>query len=512
MKRPNIVLITSDQQRRDCYGFMGRKVKTPHLDQLRDEGKYFSNCITPSPVCQPARAAILTGKLPKTNGVKDNGIDLRAERGELGFAGMLSKAGYNTALIGKAHFATTQTFSPQETPECKIGSANYSQDWHGPYMGFDHVELLTQGHWYKIRPPVKPPSGQHFENWFFNIVGKENGFDLWQSETRPGIGASQTWASALPVAWHSSTWVGDRSIDWLSNRPENEPFCLWVSFPDPHHPFDCPEPWSSLHRPDDVDLPKFLEKDLNKRPWWHEQSLEGEPDLNDPTLKRFRKQGSRMPDQSEAQLREMTANYYGMISLIDHNVGRIMSQLKEKGLLDETIVIYTSDHGDHLGERGLYLKGPMLYESLINVGMIVRGPGIKAGASETAPVTTLDIAATLCDYAETSLPDEAQSISLKGCFGGDASPHKAVFSEWDVSASRCGVQLDLRTVHRGDAKLTVELQSGDGELYDLSVDKHEMKNLWNMTEAAELQAQMTELLWTRPGAELTEFDMPVGVA
>ena len=204
----------------------GKKVKTPHLDQLRSEGKYFSNCITPSPVCQPARAAILTGMLPKTNGVKDNGIDLRAERGELGFAGMLSKAGYNTALIGKAHFATTQTFSPQETPECKIGSANYSPDWYGPYMGFDHVELLTQGHWYKIRPPVKPPSGQHFENWFFNIVGKENGFDLWQSETRAGIGASQTWASALPVAWHSSTWVGDRSIDWLSNRPENEPLSL----------------------------------------------------------------------------------------------------------------------------------------------------------------------------------------------------------------------------------------------------------------------------------------------
>ena len=118
---------------------MGRKVKTPHLDQLRDEGKYFSNGRTPSPVCQPARAAILTGKLPKTNGVKDNGIDLRAERGELGFAGMLSKAGYNTALIGKAHFATTQTFSPQETPECKIGSANYSPDWYGPYLSLIHI-------------------------------------------------------------------------------------------------------------------------------------------------------------------------------------------------------------------------------------------------------------------------------------------------------------------------------------------------------------------------------------
>ncbi len=512
MKRPNFVFITSDQQRGDCYGFMGRKVRTPHLDQLRGEGMHFRNCITPSPVCQPARAAILTGKLPKTNGVKDNGIDLRTERGELGFAAALTNVDYDTALIGKAHFATTQTFSPQTSAECKTGSADYPPNWNGPYMGFQHVELLTQGHWHKIRPPVTPPSGQHYEDWFFNVVGKESAFELWKSETRKGVGAAQTWASALPVAWHNSTWVADRSIHWLSNRHESNPFCLWISFPDPHHPFDCPEPWNLLHNPEDVDLPKFLEKDLNDRPWWHRRSLESEPDLSDPVLKRFRKQGSRMPDQSETQLREMTANYYGMISLIDHNVGRVIAYLREKDILDETIIIYTSDHGDHMGERGLYLKGPMLYDSLINVGMIVRGPAVAAGRSEDAPITTLDVGATLCDYAGTSLPTEAQSVSLKSCFEGAGSPHDAVYSEWDVAPSRCGVRLDLRTVHTGTAKLTIELQSGDGELYDLQSDRNEMKNLWNDPVAAELQNHMTNLLWSRPGIELNEFDEPIGVA
>ena len=512
MKRPNFIFITSDQQRGDCYGFMGRKVKTPHLDQLRREGMHLRNCISPSPVCQPARAAILTGKLPKTNGVKDNGIDLRRDRGELGFASALSNAGYDTSLIGKAHFATTQTFSPQSTAECKIGSAEYAPSWSGPYMGFEHVELLTQGHWHKIRPPVTPPSGQHYENWFFNIVAKENAFDLWKSETKQGLGAAQTWASALPVAWHSSTWVADRSIDWLSKRHKDKPFCLWVSFPDPHHPFDCPEPWSLLHNPEEVDLPEFLEKDLNERPWWHKRALEDEPDLKDPVLKRFRKEGSRMPDQTEAQLREMTANYYGMISLIDHSVGRVIACLNENDILDETIVIYTSDHGDHLGERGLYLKGPMLYDSLINVGMIVRGPGIEAGSSEIDPVTTLDIGATFCDYAGTSLPIEAQSVSLKNCFEGKGSPHKAVYSEWDVAPSRCGVRLDLRTVHTGKSKLTLELQSNDGELYDLINDVNEMRNLWNEPSAADLQKQMLSLLWSRPGIELNEFDDPIGVA
>ena len=512
MAQPNIVFITSDQQRSDCYGFAGKSVKTPHLDKLRAEGMHFSSCITPAPVCQPARAAILTGKLPKTNGVKDNGIDLRPEVGGQSFAAALSEAGYQTALIGKAHFATTQTFTPQPTPECKSGSAEYPPSWTGPYMGFDYVELVTQGHWHKIRPPVLPPSGQHYENWFFNEVGGAEGFELWKSETQPNRGAAQTWASALPVAWHSSSWVGDRAIDWISKQKEETPFCIWVSFPDPHHPFDCPEPWSMLHDPSDVELPEFLEKDLDRRPWWHRQSLEAEPEIKDPVLKKFRKQGSRMPDQSEEQLREMTANYYGMISLIDHNVGRIVNCLKEKGMLDNTIIIYTSDHGDHMGERGLYLKGPMLYDSLLNVGMIVRGPGVEPGGSNNQPVTTLDVGATFCEYAGTSMPAEAQSQSLKACFEGGASPHCAVYSEWDVAASRCGVRLDLRTVHTGDAKLTVELQSGAGELYDLTTDKNEMYNLWDDPQHAALQEKLEALLWARPGIELVEFDAPIGVA
>lgn len=511
-KRPNILFITSDQQRGDCYGFMGRKVKTPHLDQLRGEGVHFEKCITPSPVCQPARASILTGKLPKTNGVKDNGIDLRLERGNQSFAAKMSDAGYQTALIGKAHFATTQTFSPQQTAECKKGSAVYPPDWHGPYMGFDYVELLTQGHWFKIRPPITPPSGQHYEHWFFDVVGGEDAFEMWKAETQPGTGAAQTWASALPVAWHSSTWVADRTIQWLNARNKEQPFCMWASFPDPHHPFDCPEPWSKLHDPKEIDLPIHLQKDLDRRPWWHKQSLEAEPDIKDPVLKNFRAHGSRMPDQTEAQLRDMTANYYGMISLIDHSVGRILAVLAEQGITEETIVVYTSDHGDHMGERGLYLKGPMLYDSLLNVGMIVRGPGLQAGRSVSDPVTTLDLASTFCDYAETSMTPDVQSTSLRDCFEGGAGPHEAVYSEWDVAASRCGVQLDLRTVHTGTAKLTMELRSGDGEMYDLSVDPDEMANVWNDPDHKTLQSSLEFLLRKRPGVELNKFDEQVGTA
>ena len=152
----NILLITSDQHRGDCFGFEGRAVKTPHLDQMAAEGTRFAACIAPNLICQPTRASILTGLLPLTHGASDNGVELDPKYGETGFAGAFSRAGFDTALIGKAHFATSHTFQPTGTPECRTSSANYGPDWYGPYFGFKHVELMVEGHnnW----PPMKPPS------------------------------------------------------------------------------------------------------------------------------------------------------------------------------------------------------------------------------------------------------------------------------------------------------------------------------------------------------------------
>ena len=153
-------------------------------------------------------------------------------------------------------------------------------------------------------------------------------------------------------------------------------------------------PWASLHHPDEVELPRNPHKDLDARPWWHKASLEGKPQLADPVMLKFRAEGSRVPDQSDAQLAEMTANYYGMISQVDHNVGRIMSALEAAGVADNTLVIYTTDHGELLGNHGLYLKGPTPYEDLLRVSMVARGPGVASRQLVVEPVSTLDLAAT----------------------------------------------------------------------------------------------------------------------
>ena len=267
-QQPNVLLITSDQQRGDCYGFEGRRVKTPHLDQLARDGTRFSACITPNVVCQPSRASILTGLLPRTHGVCDNGIDLDPASAKLSFAGRCTRAGYATGFIGKAHFATMHTFKADRHAGVPLqhgsvrgrtgrdrtwASATSSSSPRGTTTGLPHEAavrpalralVLRRRHGRREEPPLPDASCRRVST------------------------AAQTWHSALPAAWHNSTWVGDRTIEFLRAN-KDRPFCVWASFPDPHHPFDAPEPWSRMHDPDDVELPAHRTLDLERRPWWH---------------------------------------------------------------------------------------------------------------------------------------------------------------------------------------------------------------------------------------------------
>ena len=492
--RPNILLITSDQHRADCLGVAGRNIKTPHLDQLAREGVRFTTCITPNVVCQPARASILTSLLPRTHGVHDNGIDLKPQIGESGFAGTLTDAGYNTAFLGKAHFSTSHTFSPTGTPECVRSSANYAADWFGPYMGFDHVEMMLLGHnWFL---PEKPPNGLHYEQWFYADGHGDEKNRLYGENAGDTKGAAQTSHSRLPVAWHNTTWTADRAISFIKHAERDRPFCAWVSFPDPHHPFDCPEPWSWLHKPEEVDLPVERTRDLDRRPWWHREVLSAQP-AGDPKLAAVRKAFSRIAPQSDEQLREIIANTYGQISLIDHNVGRLLTALAQSGQAENTLVIFTADHGDWLGDHGLILKGPMHYDGLLKVPLLVRGPGVAKGVVNHEPVSTLDLGATLADYADKSMRSK-HGQSLRGLLENSGETRDFAYNEWELLPARAGVALSLRTIRTKTHKLTAELQSGEGELYDLVNDPNEMRNLFHTPEAAAVRRSLEEMIAARP--------------
>jgi arylsulfatase A-like enzyme len=507
-QQPNILFITSDQQRADCFGFEGRRVRTPHLDAMAAAGTRFSACITPNVVCQPSRASMLTGLLPRTHGAHDNGIDLPVSTGERGFAGQLSAAGYHTGFLGKAHFTTHNTFAPTGTPECRFSSADYPKGWRGPYMGFEHFESMVVGH--NLDRMTFTPTGLAYEDFLdYDRRGAER-IAQWKTQLEPKTDAAQTWHSALPPALHHSTWVSDCTVRFLQAN-QDRPFCAWASFPDPHHPFDAPEPWSRLHHPDDVDLPEHRSKDLERRPWWHRAALEGVPDMQDEDLRKQRMQYSRMPDQNDRQLRDIIANYYGMISLIDHNVGRIMIALDELGLSDNTLVVYSTDHGDWLGDHGLLLKGPMHYEGLLRVGCLLKGPGVPPGKVVADPVSTLDLPATFLDYAGVAPAHDWHSRSLRPLIEGTASRDFA-YNEWKLLASRSGVALDLRTVRTASHKLTLELDSGAGELYDLVNDPHELDNLYGDAAARVVQAELTDMIHSRPDDACQTPMVQVGMA
>ncbi|MEM7242751.1 MAG: sulfatase-like hydrolase/transferase [Pseudomonadota bacterium] len=495
MTQPNILLISGDQHRADCFGFEGRKIKTPHLDQLAAEGTHFSNCITPTVVCQPARASILTGQLCRTHGVHDNGIDLNPQVGEKGFAGALAASGYETAFFGKAHFSTYHTFEPTGSPECLRSSVNYGDDWYGPYMGFNHVEMMLVGHnWFL---PEKPPAGQHYERWFYADGRGNEKNKLYNENAGDTKDAAQTWHSKLPPAWHNSTWTADRTIEWLNHGRGDDPFCAWVSFPDPHHPFDAPEPWSRLHDPAEVDVPKYLERDLQNRPWWHEKVLTAEP-TGDKKGAEIRKAYSRIPHQDEEKLREIIANTYGQIALMDHNIGRILIALDAAGLRENTIVIYISDHGDWLGDHGLILKGPMHYDGLLRVPMILRGPGISAGTRNDEPVSTLDLGPTFCDWAGAKPLQTQHGTSLDPLLKDATATRDFALNEWELLPTRAGVGLSLRTIRTKTHKMTIDMQSETGELYDMINDPDEMTNLFDDPDHQSLKTDLLAGINSRP--------------
>lgn len=509
-KRPNILFITSDQHRPDCYGFTGeRAIKTPHLDALAAGGTRFDCAITANVLCQPVRASMLTGMLPLTHGVYDNQVNLDPAIGEQGWPGQLSKNGYRSKYIGKAHFGHDERATQWGGPESRKDSADFPEDWNGPYMGFSDVELMILGHWHPLLPCEKPPYGQHFERWFWS---HPEAWKLWEQDARTGkssgygVDAAQTWHSNLPPEWHSTTWVTERTIDFLeSAKDSDEPFCCWASFPDPHHPFDCPEPWASVHKPDEVDISRTHQRDLDQRPWWHRAALETKPKAKHEHHRILREEYSRISPQTDEQLAAMTANYYNMIAFLDDGVGQIMQKLKQSGLDENTIVIFTSDHGEYLGDHGLYLKGPMHYDGLLRVGMLMSGPGIEADKRISSPVSTMDLAATFCDWGGAELPAEAQAKSLAPLIVHGTAVQDHVYNEWNLAPARVGVALELRTIRTETARLTVDLSSSAGELYDLANDPDEMHNLWDEPEAKGLQQALMDRVHARPGKILDEF-------
>jgi arylsulfatase A-like enzyme len=292
-------------------------------------------------------------------------------------------------------------------------------------------------------------------------------------------GPTQTWKNALPEEDHPTSWIADRAVAWLGKV--EEPFFAWISFPDPHHPFDPPHPWCDRYRPDDMAavLPKAHPAELEGKPAFHRQwsqGFRGTPyEWANPGWALF----------TDEERRTILAAYYGMIAQLDHAVGRVLDVLAARGLADQTLVVFTADHGDYMGDHQLMLKGPIHYEALIRVPLIVRGPGMTPGAVVTDPVGTIDVAPTVLRACGLPMPATIQGRPL------DDGSREWALTEDDMIRGA----LAFRTLTTPRYRLTrAEHDAADGELYDLGDDPGELVNRWADPGMRRVRADLLALL------------------
>lgn len=487
--RPNVILITTDQQRTDslsCYG--SSFTSTPHLDRMASEGALFERAYCANPVCTPSRASIFGGRYPSRHGAWNVGMNVPDS--EVLLSHRLAAAGYRTYYIGKAHF---QAFGSSDALSLESVQENYHYPaFRGPYYGFETVELALGQVTYGIRTG-------HYAEWVRSQVSAQE-YESYQSaaplsEFRFG-GEAYDWS--LPTRLHNSVWTAERVLDFLKQQDGTQPFFLAIGFQDPHDPHGVPMDYPKIDL-ERVPLPDFVEGELDDKPPHFREAHRG-------MLEQSRMRGEFWiagqgpgADFSRVSARDARlgrAYYYSMVRLIDDQIGHILASLDSLGLADSTLVILTTDHGELLGDHGLWMKGPFQYEQLVRVPLIMRWPaGFAAGQRPDALCSLVDIVPTVLAAGGLPVPAELDGVNALPMLHGETTRlHEAVLVEC-VDDPR---GLRLKSVICTDRKLTWYCGQDYGELYDLARDPHELENRWDdaryATDRAQLLAGILELM------------------
>ena len=474
----NFLFITTDQMRADTLGVAGNRLgATPRLDALAREGCWSPRTYCVQPLCMPSRATMITGMTPRGHRVWANGVNLDPSLPTIG--GILAEGGYATALIGKAHFCTywhQDGVAPEEsleTPEAWTSGA-VAPDWNGPYYGFDHVELtllhnyVAQGH--IRRDPAAGISGPDP-----SLIEHAVEPPLWNGG----------WKSALPASQHPTTWIADRAIAYMREK-RDKPFFLWASIPDPHHPFAPSKPYSDLFDPDRMELPPTFGDDLHGKPDHVRDYAAGRISTGLEGSGTGWEDLTAIPD---AAWRQTLAFYYGMCRQIDDAVGRMLDAVDELGIADETAVIFTSDHGEMLGDHGLLYKGPFAYEGLQRVPFVARLPGAPTGITLNGLGSQIDLAPTFLDLAGNSPPPQMVGVPLTEWLRGGPGRDQAL-----IEFEGRYTDLRSRTLVTPDWKLTRYEGGSESELYSLADDPMERINLYSDPAHAGTRAELSDRL------------------
>ncbi len=450
-RRPNVLILMPDQFRADALGCAGHPVfRTPNLDRLAGEGVRFTRAYATSPLCMPARASVMSGTYPHNHHIQGNSGRLPAD--DESFAQIVQRAGYHTAYIGKSHFY-----------EHGRGVDMVDEE---PYMharGWEHVHE-TPG-------PMAAVTTQSYLSRYWEERG------LWRvyqedyaRRAREG-GAIAVWPSPLPEEDFMDSYVAARAVEWLEQVDTARPFCAWIGFGGPHTPWDAPGRYAMMYDPAAIpdpipapDVPEWVP------PHARERMLTGRDERFTPEVSR-----------------RCMANYGGKVTLIDDCIGRILDALAARGLAENTLVIFWSDHGEMGGDHQRHSK-VVFYESSARIPMIVRLPAaIRAGQVSDALVEQIDVFGTVVEAAGAEPSQRAFAKSLLTLARGEVERlHDAVFSEV------------RRTVMIRDDryKYAVDPQGRGYLLHDMEQDPLEQRNLVGHPDFAGAERDLRERLLT----------------
>jgi uncharacterized sulfatase len=493
--RKNILFITSDQQHWSALGYLNPEVSTPHLDRLVKYGTTFHRAYTVNPTCTPTRASWITGLYPSQHGAYSLGTKLMEDIPTVG--DIFQEHSYRTALVGKAHFQPLR--STDEYPSLEsypiLHDLDFWRNFNGPFYGFQHVEL-ARNH------TDEAHAGQHYALWM-----EEKGYKDWRKYFLPGhdrLNPGDPWE--IPEEIHYNAWIAERTNALMEAYQESEEnFFLWASFFDPHPQYMVPEPYASMYDPEMVTVPEFREGEFDDKPPHFKLSQQEDPDFSayrEPGGNGIHGSGSHLRSREERA--KNIAMMYGMMTMLDKYIGVILDKLDELGLTEDTLVCFTSDHGDLYGQHGLVAKAIHHYEDLLRVPLVVRMPGtIPAGRVSDALQSTVDLPQTFLSIAGLPVPRRMAGVDEKAVWMGEI---ETIREHVIVENQHQPTTMNMRTYINQRYKLTVHFNQRYGELYDLEVDPGEYVNLWDDPDSQELKQN---LLLDFMHAEMAKAPLPM---
>lgn len=455
-KQPNIILIITDQQRYDTIAALGAShVDTPNIDRLVKSGVSFNNCFVTGASCVPSRASLFTGLFPHSNGVLRNGALWHRSWVE-----QLRDAGYHTVNIGKMH----------TVPYDAVTGFNER-------FIVENKDRYLDGRWF-------------FDEWdkalaSHGLVKPQRELYRKRSDYAERLGA---FAWELPEALHSDNFVGGMAQWWLKTKPVQQPLFLQIGFPGPHPPYDpTPEVLQKYLTRQDIPMPTLGEGELDALPAALKAKRVHDAEVDHDSV--------LWPmDSGDDQIRRMRAHYYANVEMIDTQVGQILDTLQKRGYLDDSIIIFTTDHGDCLGDHGLTQKWSM-YEQVVRVPLIISAPQrFEGGRRVDALVQLHDLAPTILEWAAAETPYAMEAKSLNPALtGGDFAGHRHVYCEQAGDSNLTGC--DFITMVR-DQRFKLVHFKGDayGQLFDLRADPGEHVNLWDDPANAATKTQLLDAL------------------